>query len=316
MGSETGKPMILQHLGYIELPPHTRKGGFDHAAYHRADGRLYVAHTANDAVDVIDCAADRYLHSISGLTGVAGVLTAQERDLVFTSNRAEDTVGIFASDGHEHLAKVPVGHRPNGLAYDSLRHVLLVANVGDPAIQGSATASIVDVEARSLVASVPMPGRTRWALFADGQDVFFINIADPPCIVVIEARNPAEIATTFEIPAAGPHGLDLDVDAQRLFCACDAKRLICLDARSGEVSHDLALSGVPDVIFFNAERGRLYVAIGDPGVIDVVDTQRMGLIATIQTEAGAHTIGFDAQRNKIYAFLPGTHRAAVYRDQG
>jgi DNA-binding beta-propeller fold protein YncE len=308
--------MILEHLGYIELPPHARKGGFDHAAYRRGDGCMYVAHTANDAVDVIDCANDRYLHSISGLTGVAGVLTAHERDLVFTSNRAEDTVSIFASDGNNHLAKAAVGHRPNGLAYDSLRHVLLAANVGDPAIPGSATASIVDVEARSMIASVPMPGRTRWALFAEGQDVFFINIADPPCIVVIEASHPAAIAKTFEIPTTGPHGLDLDVEAQRLFCACDAKRLICLDVRSGEVSHDLSLSGAPDVIFFNAERGRLYVAIGDPGLIDVVDTQGMRLVETIQTEAGAHTIGFDAQRNKIYAFLPGTHRAAVYRDQG
>jgi hypothetical protein len=161
-----------------------------------------------------------------------------------------------------------------------------------------------------------MPGRTRWALFAERQDVFFINIADPPCMVVIEASRPAEIAKTFEIPAAGPHGLDLDVEAQRLFCACDAKSLICLDARSGKVSHDLALSGAPDVIFFNAQLSRLYVAIGDPGVIDLVDTERMRLVETIKTEAGAHTIGFDAQRNRIYAFLPRTHRAAVYRDHG
>jgi DNA-binding beta-propeller fold protein YncE len=307
--------MIPEHLGYIDLPPHINRGGFDHAAYHRVDDRLYLAHTANDAVDVIDCAADRYLHSISGLTGVAGVLTAQGRDLVFTSNRAENTVGMFASNDRNHLMKVPVGHRPNGLAYDSLRHVLLAANIGDPAIPASATASIVDVKAKSVVASVPMPGRTRWALFAEPQDVFFINIADPPCMVVIEARDPTEIAKTFEIPAAGPHGLDLDVEAQRLFCACDAKRLICLDARSGKVTHDVALSDAPDVIFLNAKLGHLYVAIGDPGVIDIVDTQRMRLIETIKTEAGAHTIGFDAERNKVYAFPPGTHRAAVYRDQ-
>jgi DNA-binding beta-propeller fold protein YncE len=308
--------MILEHLGYIELPPHARKGGFDHAAYHRADDCLYVAHTANDAVDVVDCAADRYLHSISGLTGVAGVLAAQDRDLVFTSNRAEDTVGIFASNGHDHLTKVPVGQRPNGLAYDFLRHVLLAANVGDPARPGSATASIVDVEAGSEVARVPMPGRTRWALFAERQDVFLINIADPPCIVVIDASNPTEITKVLDIPAAGPHGLDLDVEGQRLFCACDAKRLICVNADSGKTSDQLALSGAPDAIFFNAELGRLYVAINDPGLIDVVDTRRMRLIETIGTEAGAHTIGFDAQRNKIYAFLPGTHRAAVYQDQG
>jgi hypothetical protein len=87
--------MTVEHLRYIELPPHIKKGGFDHAAYHRIDDRMYLAHTANDAVDVIDCGADRYLHSISGLTGAAGVLTAEERDLVFTSNRAEDAVGIY-----------------------------------------------------------------------------------------------------------------------------------------------------------------------------------------------------------------------------
>jgi hypothetical protein len=116
--------------------------------------------------------------------------------------------------------------------------------------------------------------------------VFFINIADPPGIVMIDASNPVKIAKTFEIPVAGPHGLDLDVESQTLFCACDAKRLVCLDARSGRVSHELALSGTPDVIFCNAQRHRLYLAIGDPGVIDIVDTQRMGLIETIKTEAG------------------------------
>jgi hypothetical protein len=308
--------VILKHLGYIELPSHAGKGGFDHAAVHPRDGHLYVAHTANDAVDVIDCATDRYLHSISGMTGVAGVLAAQKNDLVFTSNRAEDTVSIFGSDDHDHVAKVSVGLRPNGLAHDSLRNVLLVANVGDPAIAGSATGSIVDVDARSMSATVSMPGRTRWALFSERQDVFFVNIADPPCIVVLDASNPTEIAKILAVPAAGPHGLDLEVQAQRLFCACDAKRLICLNAHSGKVSSDLALSGVPDVIFFNAALSRLYVAIGDPGVIDIVDTKRMKLIETIKTEAGAHTIGFDAPRNKVYAFLPETHRAAVYQDRG
>jgi hypothetical protein len=33
------------------------------------------------------------------------------------------------------------------------------------------------------------------------------------------------------------------------------------------------------------------------------------------TEQGAHTIAFDAARNKVYAFLPQTHRAAVYVDR-
>jgi hypothetical protein len=51
-------------------------------------------------------------------------------------------------------------------------------------------------------------------------------------------------------------------------------------------------------------------------LIDVVDTEAMKLVGTVSTEFGAHTIGFDAQRNKLYAFLPETHRAAVYHDKG
>ncbi len=161
-----------------------------------------------------------------------------------------------------------------------------------------------------------MPGRTRWTLYSEQQDAFFINIADPPCIVVLDASNAIEIATSFAIPSAGPHGLDLDANAQKLFCACDAKRLICLDAHSGTLLSDVALSGAPDVIFFQAALGRLYVAIGDPGVIDVVDTRQMKIVETVKTEAGAHTIALDVSRSRVYAFLPETHRAAMYRDQG
>jgi hypothetical protein len=36
----------------------------------------------------------------------------------------------------------------------------------------------------------------------------------------------------------------------------------------------------------------------------------------IETERGAHTIAFDADRNKVYAFLLRTHRAVVYLDRG
>jgi hypothetical protein len=88
-----------------------------------------------------------------------------------------------------------------------------------------------------------------------------------------------------------------------------------VDAASGVVLNVSDLSGAPDVIFFNAAVRRLYGAIGDPGVIDVFDTVTMQRVEIISTEKGAHTIGFDADRNKVYAFLPQTQRAAVYRDE-
>jgi DNA-binding beta-propeller fold protein YncE len=306
--------MGLELLGHIELPENLKPGGFDHAAVHCGSGRLYVAHTANDAVDVIDCVHDHYLHSISNLTGVAGALVSDEQNLVFTSIRAENTVGIFAPDDEANLTKVTVGIRPNGLAYDSGKNLLLAANVGDPDIPDSFTLSIVNIKERRMIASVRVPGRTRWTVF-DGQgEVFYVNIADPAQILVLTSDQPDRVARTIVIAAPGPHGLDFDPEYRRLFCACDAGQLVILKADSGVVLSQLELSGSPDVIFFNRVLRHLYAAIGDPGVVDVFDTDRMERIETVQTEPGAHTLGFDAERNKVYALLPKTHRAAVYVD--
>ncbi len=308
--------MSLEQLGFIPLPPHVRPGGFDHAAVHRATGWMYVAHTANDAVDVIDCMQDRYLHSVPALTGVAGALASDERNLIFTSNRGGNTVSIFAPEDEAGLAEVAVGVRPNGLAYDPARNLLLAANVGDPALPGSFTVSAVDVTQRAMIANIPVPGRTRWAVYDAQAEVFYVNIMEPAQIVVIAAADPTRVAAAIPIPIAGPHGLDLDGEHRRLFCACDGKELVVLDTRTRDIIDTRALSGVPDVVFFNVGLQRLYVAIGDPGVIDVFDTVAMRRVGIVSTEKGAHTIGFDALRNKVYAFLPQSRGAAVYADNG
>lgn len=306
--------MPLQHLGFIELPAHAKAGGFDHAAVHEPTGRVYVAHTANDTVDVIDIEARKYIDSVPGLMAVAGALVAEAPDLVFTSNRGENTIGIFAPVDRPVVAKLDVGVRPNGLAYDPRRGRLLVAHVGDPAITGSCTVSVVNIQVRTRIADIPVAGRTRWAVYDPVADAFHVNIADPPQIAVIESGDPVGVRRVVAIPYAGPHGLDVDITDRRLFCACDAGILLEIDADSGEILTSETISGVPDVVFFSPTLRRVYVAIGDPGLVEVFGTTPLRRQETIRTELGAHTLSFDATRNILCAFLPASHRAAVYRD--
>src|SRR6266852_2661492 len=263
--------MALEHVGYVDLPPHEKPGGFNHAAVHSGRGLLYEAHTANDAVDVIDCSTNTYLRSIPHLMRVGGVLVSEAHDLVFTSNRGENTVGILSPSREETVGKVKVGVVPNGLAYGAYHRLLLAANVGDPSRRGSFTVSLVDVSTRVVIANIPVPGRTRWTVFDAESGRFYVNVADPPQIVVVDSADPTRVVDAFAMPAMGPHGLDLDPTTRRLFCACDGKVLLVVDSRSGAVQSEHAISGVPDVIFRNAALKRLYVAIGDPGVIDVFD---------------------------------------------
>jgi DNA-binding beta-propeller fold protein YncE len=165
-----------------------------------------------------------------------------------------------------------------------------------------------------MIADVPVAGRTRWTIFDPETDCFYVNIADPPEIAVVEASAPAKVARTLSIPAAGPHGLDLDPAGRRSFCACDGKRVVAFDTRSGVVTDGIDIAGVPDVVFFNSGRRRLYVAIGDPGVIEVLENQPLRRRQVVTTEPGAHTTAFAPVSETLYVFLPQTHRAAVFRD--
>ncbi len=303
--------MTLRLEGYIELPPHTGAGGFDHAAVHRGMRRLYVAHTANDAIDVIDLVALRLIESIGVLTGVAGALVAETAGRVFTSNRGEDTIGILDPADPGSVVKVPVGRRPNGLSFDPARLTLLAANVGDPDAPASHTLSIVDVNRASMIASIPVAGRTRWTVYDPSSDRFFVNIADPPSIVVVRGSDPTCVSRSIDVPAAGPHGLDIDRTG-RVFCACDAGRLLVLAPQSFALLADLPLAGVPDVIFLDESLGRLYVAIGSPGVLEIFDIERLESIGEVATEEGAHTFAVDPDTHRVIAFLPGSQRAAVF----
>lgn len=306
--------MTLRFLSHIDLPAHRSSGGFDHADIHAPTDRIYVAHTANDSIDVIDCAQDRYVDSVTGFPAVAGALVSEARGLVFTTNRGENTVSVFTPGDEPNGFKIGVGVKPNGVAFDDSRGLLVVANVGDPAIADSFTASVVDIGRRERIAEIKVPGRTRWAIYSPAIETFFINIASPARIVAIDAREPAKISKQFEVPAAGPHGLDFDPATGRLLCACDAGSLFAVDAASGRVLGDVRLSGAPDVIFLDPRSGYLYVAIGDPGVIDVIDIAAMRRKEVVTTESGAHTLALDRKRNKVYAFLPRSHRAAVFVD--
>ena len=124
------------------------------------------------------------------------------------------------------------------------------------------------------------------------------------------AARTAQIA----VSAAGPHGLDLDPGADRAFVACDAGVLVVLDLSCDREVTTIPIGGEPDAIWFNAARRLLYVAIGNPGLIDVIDCQRMVLKERVTTEEGAHTIAFDAARQLLCVFLPRSCLAAVYAE--
>jgi len=300
----------LTRVGFIPIPAGAQ-AGFDHADVYQAGRRMYVAHTGADRVDVLDCAQHRFLRSLPGLPGVAGVLVGENDDLLFTSDRDAARISVFRCSDEQLLGRVEVGPHPNGLAYDRRRRRLYAFNLGEP-LGENCTASVVDVDSLQTIEEIPLPGRPRWALYDGERGRIYANIREPAEIAVIDCDR-TTIEHALPVPSDGPHGLWLDTG--RLFCAADGGSLVVLDRDSGNIVKQLPLPGVPDVVMLDAVLRRVYVAVGDPGVVCSFDSERLELLETVETEPGAHTSGWDPVGRCLYVFCPGSGGAQVYEER-
>ena len=164
----------------------------------------------------------------------------------------------------------------------------------------------------AVIAELPLPGRPRWAIYDQERDLVHANIREPPEIVAIDCEELA-IDRRCTVPAAGPHGLWLA--RGRLFCAADAGALVVLDRDSGKPVASLSLPGVPDVVMHDPDLARLYVAIGEPGVVCSFDSDRLEPPETVTTEEGAHTLGWDPDGRCLYVFCPASAGALVFEER-
>jgi hypothetical protein len=107
------------------------------------------------------------------------------------------------------------------------------------------TASVIDIDAGQVTATIAWPGRPRWAACdpASGQGLRLHPPARPS-----SRSTPATPASprAIDVPADGPHGLQ--IDGQRLYCAADGGSLIVIDRDSGTVQAAVPLPGIPDVV--------------------------------------------------------------------
>jgi DNA-binding beta-propeller fold protein YncE len=193
---------VLRHEGFVDLPAHPA-GGFDHGDVHGATGRVFVAHTANGTVEVIDGLTGRHLATIPDCPEASGVLCAQEDGLVFAAARADGRILVVDALTLAVRTVFQAGGRPNGLAWDNKRQRLLVADVGDN------RARIVDLASRQITLTIDLPGRPRWCVYDANSDVFVVNIREPALVVRLAAGTRA-LVSSWPIGSAGPHGLDLD----------------------------------------------------------------------------------------------------------
>jgi len=295
--------LISEH---VDLPPH-EPGSFDHADVHLKSGRVYVAHTATGSVEIIDGEHAKHLITLSGCPEASGIVCAQNENMVFAASRGAGKILVIDALANRVLREVKAGTMPNGLAWDSLRKRLLVADVEDN------HARLVDPYSGKLVSALRLAGRPRWCTYSSEKDQFLVNIREPAGVAILAPEDLSQKAF-MPVSVAGPHGLDIDDKNGLAYIAFDGGSVVVLDVSTGHEEAVVPIGGSPDVIWLNTAKHRLYCAIGRPGVIEVINTQKLIVEEKVGTEEGTHTFTFDNKRQRLYAFLPKSCNMAVYKE--
>lgn len=297
--------MGLRLLGEISLPAHKNPGGFDHGAVHEPSGHVFLAHLASATVEVVDGETLTHLATIEDCAEASGVLSCPEDDLIVAAARGAGHVLVIDPATNAVRHKIAVGGRPNGLAWDSYRRQVLVADV-----QGNRVA-IVKPSTGELLATGSLPGRSAWAAYEHSSDQYLVNIRSADVVVVVDPES-GQVRSTWNVSSAGPHGMDLDRIAHHVFIGCEDGHLVVLDSNSGTQLGSIEIAGNPDAIWFNPVSGHVYLAMGEPGVVQVVDTGDLAIIETVETGPGAHTLALDVKRQQLYVFRPSTCSVLAY----
>jgi hypothetical protein len=273
--------MSLKTAGVIQIPG-AAGSAFDHGIFDTKSRRVFIAHTKQSTIEVIDPDAGRHVETVQGFPGAAGAV-ADDGEILVT-NRGSASIAWLDGKTLKTRSVLKTGARPNGAAIVKRLSLGIAACIGDD--KESPTLQAFGLEDGGCV-KLDLPGRPRWCVTDTAAERLFLCIREPSMILVVGLPDLRPVAQ-WRLPSGGAHGLDIDHARGRLYAACDAGDLVEVDSGSGEVTNVWPIAGPPDVTFFNPATGRVHVAIGEPGLVETLDPKTGKSIRTI-TGADAHT---------------------------
>ena len=280
----------LEPAGTIALPD--TAGRIDHLAIDLKRKRLFVAELGNDTVDVVDLAARKVIHRISGLDEPQGVVYAPASDRLAIANGGDGSVRVY--DGGDYA--------PRGVVKldDDADNARLDPASGDAIVgHGNGGLAIIDLRQPERLRDVALPAHPE--AFQLTNDRAYINIPDAREIDVVDIGAGKLIAKwpSGALSANFPMALDDSGHATVVFRGQD--RLVLLDLASGRIAAAVDTCGDADDVFFDGKRRRFYVSCGS-GAIDIVALNQTGLrsVARVATSWGARTSLFAPELDRLF----------------
>ncbi|MBI2677469.1 MAG: hypothetical protein HYX28_01665 [Candidatus Koribacter versatilis] len=279
----------LRQVAIIDIPG---RPGFDAMAW--AEGKLVIAHTGADKVDVFDPAKRRVIAQIGDMKGPRGIAVDADAGKVYIANSGANSLAVIDSKTWSVVNPIALSASPNALLLTPGGR-LYVSQWRNAAV------AVVDLAKGGEVAKVELGGIPEQMVWDAEQRGVLISVQDQATVALIGADN--QVSKRFKLAASQPTGLALDAKQRHLYVAVRFAVLV-LNADTGAELARIPSAGGTDSLWFDESKNTLYAA-DSSGSVNMIATDNRQFVSEheLKTDVKGHTLAFDPEKKMVY--MPG-----------
>jgi YVTN family beta-propeller protein len=306
--SSTSTPPLHLRL-LVDVPLGGRATRLDYASVDAGRQLLFIAHLGDGEVIVVDTESHRLVKRIANVAQVHGVLAIPELGRVYASATGTNEVVAIDEKTLEVTARMPGGTYPDGLAYSPETHKVYVSD------EHGGTDTVIDTLTNKRIATVQIGGVIGNTQYDAASHHMFINAQSSHELVEVDPATD-QILRRIKVPGAdGNHGLLIDSASHRAFIACEGNdRLIVIDLGTGAALAQFPVAKDPDVLAFDAQRQKLYVA-GESGEVSEFSVSGNSVSKSGESflARNAHVVAVQPNTHEVYFPLMNVNGKPVLR---
>jgi hypothetical protein len=194
------------------------------------------------------------------------------------------------------LSKVDTAQGPDGMLYNpAQKEAYLFCGRAE-------SATVVDVKAAKVVATIPLGGRPEFAAVDPEAGRIYDNLEDKREVAVIDAKS-HQVVTNWPIaPGEEASGMAIDVTHHRLFIGCHNGKMVMMDSTDGKVLASVPIGPGVDANAFDPGTRLAFASCGD-GTTTIAKEEspdKLTFVQMLKTERGARTMALDPATHNIY----------------
>ncbi len=297
----------LRVIADVPLPGSASR--FDYQSLESASGRLFISHMGAGHLVVFDAHAGKVIGNLDGFPTVTGVLAVPAEHRAYASAAGDHAVVVVDDSTLRIVARVPGPRFPDGIAYAPAERRLFVSD------ESGRRDFVIDATNNTVVAQIELGGEAGNTQYDAGSHCVIVAVQTANQLAIIDPATATIVRRITLATAVGyPHGFYIDAPHRLAFISGqESGTLGVLDLRTLQLRQVLPVGSDPDVLAFDPELQRLYVA-AESGIVAVFDERDGALVQLGWYRAPkAHSVAIDPATHRVYLPLANVSGHPILR---